>query len=334
MQEAKTKYLDYIIKVKGVSLKYAEVSGINIDKVIRYLSDEYGISDRQQVTRDHLDKFQGHIMRQDYAKNTKEGILRVGALFFRYLFDFELIKENIGLIIEPPKKGKHIPRDIMNIDEIKFLYTVPDQETLIGIRDLCIMKSLYGATMRPIELFNLNLEDVDLVRFQGVVKRPKNKHDRVVHFDRYTAGIIKKYLEKVRPWLLKGKESKKVFITEKGTNLSRGSWAAHFSRKYKPIMDEKFKKHITPYCFRHTSATHWLDSGAKQKKDILPFVQRQLGHKSLESTVIYTHVAIEPLRQMFKMYHPREISLKALHKVPTPDEIIAKIKTEEPPPVA
>lgn len=152
-----------------------------------------------------------------------------------------------------------------------------------------------------------------------------------MHFDRYTALLIKKYLDKVRPWLLKGNKSNKIFITEKGTNLCRTAWASHFSTRYKPVMEEKFKKNITPYVFRHTSATQWLDSGAQQKRDILPFVQRQLGHKSLESTVIYTHVAIEPLRQMFKMYHPREISLKALHKVPSPDEIIAKITTDEPP---
>ena len=112
----------------------------------------------------------------------------------------------------------------------------------------------------------------------------------------------------------------------------QSSWAVYFSQKYKPVMDGKFKKNITPYSFRHTSATHWLDSAAKQKKDALPFIQRQLGHESLESTVIYTHVAIEPLRQMFKMFHPREISLKSIHKVPSPDEIISKLNDDQPPP--
>ena len=60
-------------------------------------------------------------------------------------------------------------------------------------------------------------------------------------------------------------------------------------------------------------------------QDVLPYVQRQLGHESLESTAIYTHVAIEPLRQMFKQYHPREIVLKKIHKIPQPDDIISSL---------
>lgn len=109
---------------------------------------------------------------------------------------------------------------------------------------------------------------------------------------------------------------------------------ARFDYLLNPVMDQKFRKNITPYSFRHTSATHWLDSAARQKRDVLPFIQRQLGHESLESTAIYVHVAIEPLRQMFRMYHPREISLKAIHKVPTPDEIISKLKDDLPSPEA
>jgi site-specific recombinase XerD len=332
MQTHKAKYLEFILKTKGVSVKYADVASIHIEKVIKFLGEK-GIADINLVTRKDLDAFQEEIMREPYANITKQNILMACALFFRYLYDYGFIKDNPGLVIEPPRKEEHIPRNIMNTEEIKFLFTLPNQEDLIGIRDFCIMSLLYSSAMRTIELFNLKLEDVDLVRSQAVVKRPKNKRDRIVCFDRYTAFYLKKYLDKVRPWLLRSGKSDHFFISATGTNLSKASWAAHFSRKYKPAMDKKFKKHITPYAFRHTSATHWLDSGAKQHRDVLPFIQRQLGHESLESTAIYTHVAIEPLRQMFRMYHPREISLKALHRVPSPDEIIGKHKDgpEEPP---
>ncbi len=187
------------------------------------------------------------------------------------------------------------------------------------------MSLLYSSAIRTKELFNLKLEDIDLRRFQAIIRRPKNKRDRIVHFDRYTAHFLKKYLDKVRPWFLRGRETNSFFISATGSDLTKGSWAAHFSNKYKPAMEEKFKKNITPYVFRHTSATHWLDNAAKQKRDVLPFIQRQLGHESLESTVIYTHVAIEPLRQMFRQYHPREISLKNFQRIPSPDEIISKL---------
>ena len=314
-----------------MSPNYASGSAVNIDKVIRFLEDA-GVTDIQQVTRQHLDRFQEHIMAKSYANSTKLGILAAVGLFFRYLSDYGIIKDNPGLVIELPQKEDRIPRNIMNEEEIRFLLTLPDQNDLLGVRDLGIMSLLYSSAVRPKELFGLKLEDVDLIRNQALIRRPKNKRDRIVHFDRYTSFFLKKYLDRVRPWLLKNGTSDVFFISATGSDLLQSSWAAYFSQKYKPVMDEKFRKNITPYSFRHTSATHWLDSAARQKKDVLSFIQRQLGHESLESTVIYTHVAIEPLRQMFRMYHPREISLKAIHKVPSPDEIISKLKDDQPPP--
>ena len=332
LDDLKNKYVDFMLMTKGVTREHCSTITVHVNKLIKLLNEK-NIADPTLVTRVHIDEFQESIIRHPYADTTKEDILRVVSLFLRWLFDYGHIKENIGLVIEPPRKPQHIPRNIMNEEEIKFLLTLPNQEDLIGVRDLCVMKLLYSSSARPKELFRLKLDDVDLVRYQAIIRRPKNKRDRIVHFDRYTAFFLKKYLKIVRPWLLKSGQSDQLFISATGSNLTNSSWAAHFSRKYKPIMDEKFKKNITPYAFRHTSATHWLDSGAKQHRDVLPFIQRQLGHESLESTVIYTHVAIEPLRQMFKMYHPREISLKALHKVPSPDEIIGKQKDkpEDPP---
>lgn len=216
------------------------------------------------------------------SDSTKLGILSAVALFFRYLSDYGIIKDNPGLVIELPQKEDRIPRNIMNEEEIRFLLTLADQNDLLGIRDLCIMSLLYSSAVRPKELFNLRLENLDLVRNQALVRRPKNKRDRIVHFDRYTPFFLKKYLDKVRPWLLKNGTSHMFFISATGSDLLQSSWAAHFSQKYKPIMDAKFRKNITPYSFRHTSATHWLDNAARQKKDVLPFIQRQLGHGSLE----------------------------------------------------
>ena len=163
---------------------------------------------------------------------------------------------------------------------------------------------------------------------EQLVRRPKNKRDRIVHIDGYTNFFIKKYLKNVRPWLLKGNDSDYLFISAIGTRLSPTSFAAHFRVRYRPLIKEKFRKEISPYVFRHSAATHWLDKGAKKKKDILPYVQRQLGHESLESTVIYTHVAIEPLREMFKKYHPRETTLNSSHKIPSPNDIITPLEGE------
>ncbi|MBL7071735.1 MAG: tyrosine-type recombinase/integrase [Candidatus Omnitrophica bacterium] len=207
--------------------------------------------------------------------------------------------------------------------------SLPDKNDLIGTRDFCVMSLLYSSMMRPKEIFSLKLKDIDFRLKQILVRRPKNRKDRIVHIDTYTVFFIKKYIKDVRPWLLKSKQSDNLFISATGTDLNRSAFAAHFSRRYRPVIKEKFQKDVTAYTFRHSSATHWLDSGAKKKKDILPYVQRQLGHESLESTAIYTHIAIEPLRQMFKQYHPRELDLKKLHKIPSPDDIISPLEDDK-----
>lgn len=292
MEKYKNSYIDFILKTKGVSRAYAKVCEYYLRRFCEFFKQK-SISDITTLTRTDLDEYQRHILRRNSATTTKHSVLMTASLFFRYLYDYGHIKEDIGIVIELPKMEQRIPRNIMNENEIAHLFSLPDKTSLIGIRDMCIMKLLYSSAMRPKEIFNLMLDDVDFKRNQAVVRRPKNKRDRIVHFDRYTAFFIKKYIKEARTWLLKNGHSNHLFISATGSDLSSNSWAAYFSQKYKPVMKEKFKKNITPYAFRHSSATHWLDSGAKQKRDVLPYIQRQLGHESLESTAIYTHVAIE-----------------------------------------
>ena len=283
----------------------------------------------EDVTREHLSKYQDMIMKSGTATKTKRDELLAVALFFRYLCDYEYIEENPALIIDPPKRIYRFPKDILGEQEIACLLKLPDQNDLLGTRDFCIMSLLYSSMMRTKEIFNLKLDDIDLRLKQILVRRTKNKRDRIVHIDGYTAFFIKKYLKNVRPWLLKNNKSDNLFISATGTDLTRNSFAAHFGQKYKPLIKEKFKKDVSPYVFRHSSATHWLDSGARKHKDILPYVQRQLGHESLESTAIYTHIAIEPLRQMFKSYHPRELNQRNLRKIPSPEDIISPLEKDK-----
>jgi len=328
METYVNEYIDFLLKTKATSIAYANYSASHLRKLIKFF-EEKELKDMTKVTRVHLDEFQQSIMQKTCASATKKSILSTVALFFRFLYDYGYIEENVGLVIETPRKEHKIPRSIMNEEEIKFLLTLPSCDDLMGLRDIYIMKLLYSSAMRPKEIFNLKLENIDLKRNQAIVRRPKNRRDHIVHFDRYTAYYLKKYIKNARPWLLHDKTSDYLFISAIGTDLSSSSWGTYFRNKYKPIMEKKFKKNITPYAFRHTSATHWLDSGARQKRDVLPYIQRQLGHESLESTAIYTHVAIEPLREIFKKYHPRELTLKNLHKIPSPEDIISPLEGEE-----
>jgi len=274
MEKYKDKYLDHLIKIKGVTHEYARIVKMRVNKVIEFLG-KMRVEKIQDVTRGHLDRYQDMIMKSDYTVKTKRDELLAIALFFRYLHDYEYIEENPGLIIDPPKRIYHFPRDILGEHEIAYLLGAPDQNDLIGIRDFCVMSLLYSSMMRTKEIFNLKIEDIDFRLKQILVRRPKNRRDRVVHISSYTVFFIKKYIKNARPWLLKSNKSDNLFISATGTNLSRNSFAAHFGVRFKPLIKEKFKKDISPYVFRHSSATHWLDRGAKKKKDVLPYVQRQ-----------------------------------------------------------
>lgn len=328
MEEYRNKYIDHLVRFKAVSREYARTVQSRLNKLLQFLKEK-GVKRMEDVTREHLYGYQEMILKAEYTQKTKRDELLAIALFFRYLYDYELIADNPGLVIDPPKKIHNLPRDILGEHEIAYLLRVPDKKDLIGIRDFCIMSLLYSSMMRPKEIFSLKLKDIDFRLKQVLVRRSKNKRDRIVHIDTYTVFFIKGYLKDVRPWLLKSNQSDNLFISATGTDLSRDSFSAHFSRRYRPAIKKKFQKDVTAYVFRHSSATHWLDSGARKKKDILPYVQRQLGHESLESTAIYTHIAIEPLRQMFLQYHPRELDLKKLHKIPSPDDIISTMDDEK-----
>ena len=321
MEISKQKYLEHLTKVKAVSREYINTVTGRLNKLTEYFKAQ-GIDDAALVAREDIVKYQDYVMAKDITVLTKRDELMAIALFFRFLHDYEYIKENPALVIDVPKKPFHLPRDILGEHEIAYLLHLPDQHDLIGVRDFCIMSLLYSSMMRPKEIFNLKVNDLNLNDKQALVRRPKNRRDRIVHIDGYTTFFLRNYLKNIRPWLLKGNPSENVFISATGSDFKAPSFAAHFGQKYRPKVREKFNKDVSPYVFRHSSATHWLDAGARKKRDILAYVQRQLGHESLESTAIYTHVAIEPLREMFKKYHPRDLQHKAVHSIPSPQELI------------
>lgn len=317
MEKWRDKYLEHLTKAKSVCREYITRVRGRIDRLFEFLR-ESGIEEIADVKRDHISQYQNLIMKKpSLIKATKRDELQAIDLFFKFLHDYEYIEENPALVIDLPRKPFRLPRDILGEHEIAFLLTLPSHLDLIGIRNFCIMSLLYSSMIRPKEIFELKLVDVDLRHKQVIIRRPKNKRDRIVHIDTYTAFFLKKYVKNARPWLLKDKNSENLFISITGSNLTRSAFAAHFSDKYKPVIKEKFHKDVSPYVFRHSSATHWLDEGAKKKKDVLAYVQRQLGHESLESTAVYTHVAIESKRQVFQGYHPREVRFKRHHAIPS-----------------
>lgn len=197
-----------------------------------------------------------------------------------------------------PKKPKRLPRNIMETTDVERVLALPDMHTPQGYRDRAILEVLYSTALRREEIANLELGDVDTAGGYVYVREGKGGKDRVVPLGKSACEIVKNYLTGIRPQWPNAPKDKHLFLNRWGRGMKPNAvWAV--VRKYAKAAD--LDKPVAPHSFRHACATHMLRNGAPIRQ-----LQEMLGHDSLESTQIYTHVAINDLRAMHKKFHPRE----------------------------
>jgi tyrosine recombinase XerC len=216
--------------------------------------------------------------------------------FFRYLNRVGMISSNPAQQIQSPKYKKKLPV-FLSIQEALEVLQLPDMDTSEGLRDRAILEIFYGTGIRLRELTNLDVDDIDM--FQGVIRiLGKGRKERLVPLGKNATNLIQKYLKIRHDFLSK-------------SNVSDGS--ALFLNRGKRIAPRFVQRRVTfylsqissetslsPHVLRHTFATHLLDAGAD-----LEAVKELLGHASLSTTQIYTHVSVEKLKHIYKQAHPR-----------------------------
>lgn len=221
--------------------------------------------------------------------------------FFKFLCREGLARSNPARYVASARRAKRLP-EFLSIEEAERLMALPDRDSSLGLRDVAILEILYGSGIRLRELTGLNLLDVDLYA-RTLTVRGKGKRERVVPLGRMAARALEAYLPE-RQSILEGR----------GIRASRGDGGPLFTnrlggrlgprgvqlivRKYLGRIAETRGTH--PHVLRHTFATHLLDRGAD-----LRAVQELLGHRSLSSTQIYTHVSVERLKRAYARGHPR-----------------------------
>ena len=193
------------------------------------------------------------------------------------------------------KPSKHLP-DVLDVDTmLGFLDGLPMENTL-QIRNKVMMETLYGCGLRVSELLGLTIHDLNFAD-QALLVRGKGSKQRFVPFGNNLEQLLKEYIAQIRPALMKFKSTDVLFLNNRGDKLSRmGFWKI----LRQATLDAGIKQEITPHTFRHSFATHLLEGGVN-----LRIVQVLLGHASLNTTQIYTHVDISHLIDTYKMYHPR-----------------------------
>ncbi len=237
-------------------------------------------------------------IRELYRKNSKRTIARkLSTLrtFFDYLIREEIVKNNPARLLSNPKLEKKIP-SFLNIEEVFALVESPDDSPL-GKRDRAIIEMLYATGMRVSELVGLNIEDVDF-KSELVLVRGKRRKERIVPLGKPALEALRKYLP-VRREIMEsnGETHTALFVNNRGRRLTARS-VERIVDKY--IVKTSIMRKISPHALRHTFATHLLNAGAD-----LRTIQELLGHSSLSTTQVYTHVEVEKLMQVYMKSHPR-----------------------------
>ncbi|MEW6698571.1 MAG: tyrosine recombinase XerC [Bacillota bacterium] len=214
--------------------------------------------------------------------------------FFRFIYNHGVVKANPMLRMANPKQEKRLPIFLYQ-EEAGQLVEAPETTTSLGLRDRALLELLYATGIRVSELVTLDRHDIELNR--GYLRvMGKGSKERLVPIHDRAVAALEHYMRHVRPGIAQ-QDCSSLFVNYKGTRLS--------DRGVRKIIDKYCRQvglnnNISPHAIRHSFATHLLDNGADLRS-----VQELLGHVSLSTTQIYTHVTKQKLKKVYKLHHPR-----------------------------
>ncbi len=215
--------------------------------------------------------------------------------FYRYLVRERLLSEDPSARIDAPKLGRSLPKSLTE-EEVEALLAAPDSATILGMRDRTMLEVLYASGLRVSELVGLTLSQINLQ--QGLVKViGKGNKERLVPLGEEALSWVERYVREARGLLLGTAQSDVLFPSRRGSAMTRQAFWQLIKRY---AQQAGISKPLSPHTLRHAFATHLLNHGAD-----LRVVQLLLGHSSLSTTQIYTHVARERLKDLHARHHPR-----------------------------
>ncbi len=215
----------------------------------------------------------------------------------KFLKFYDLVPDTNAL--QGPKLMRRLPV-VLSVREVLDILAIPQGDDFRQVRDSAILETLYASGMRISELIDLDFS-VYAPEIAFIMVTGKGNKERLVPLGTYAVKAIDRYINTSRPRLLKERsDSNRLFLTQRGRGFSRsGMWKLIHGY----IMKSGIKKKVTPHTFRHSFATHLLEGGAD-----LRVVQELLGHASINTTQIYTHLNREYLLEVHRQFHPRSLS--------------------------
>ena len=291
-----THYIDYL-KLER-SLSENSIAAYEHDVLLFYQFLELsGLSlEMKQVTHETVESFFAYLYDIHIGAKSQARILSGLKSFFHYLMEEGLLDKDPTALISSPSLGRHLP-EVLSVEEIQRMIDSIDLSEPNGHRNKAMIEVLYCCGLRVSELIGLQLSNV--YREEGFVRViGKGQKERLVPIGHNSLKILFQYVEGARLHVpVKPKFTDTVFLNRRGTALTRQS----VFLLVKSLAEANgIQKHISPHTFRHSFATHLLEGGAN-----LLAVQQMLGHASVSTTEIYTHISDEVLRDTMATYHPR-----------------------------
>jgi integrase/recombinase XerD len=268
--------------------------------------DMRGLDKPQDINKAMLEGYRKHLhyyrKRNGYPLSvpTQHSLLAPLRAFFKWLNKENHILYNPASDFELPRLPKRLPKYILTVEEINDMLNHTAVYGKVGIRDRAIMETFYSSGIRRMELANLKIQELDLERGTLTIFEGKWQRDRVVPVGERASLWIQKYLDEVRPTLVRDEDSGYLFLTNSGEPFVKNR-ITDLVKRYKEAVgiDKPGASHL----FRHAMATHMLENGAD-----IRYIQMILGHVNLSSTEIYTQVSIKKLKEVHKATHPARIS--------------------------
>ena len=286
MLEQVYEYLNYLEIERGLSQNTLDAYRRDVFSLLEYLKNELKIENFTQIKRQHLSSFNRELAKNNIKPSSV--VRKIASIkgFFRFLCIKKIIEKNPALSLGIPKVPKKLPK-VISIGEIEKIL-----EGKLNTEEKAIFELLYATGLRVSELVNLEIKHTDLKT--GIVRTMgKGSKERIIPIGKKAKEALGVYLKKREIFILnsgfENKDKKYVFINQDGKKITR-----QFVWKFIKNLGEKIQKDISPHTIRHSFATHLLENGAD-----LRAVQELLGHSSIVTTQLYTHISKKRLREVY-----------------------------------
>jgi len=301
MTDVVTDFLRYLEGERNVSSHTLRAYATDLSQFLAFLGDDPESGDAgastallQNVDRHTIREYLAELQRLGMSSRTLARRLAALRSFFKYLHGRGTCKTNPAKMVSARKLGRPLPH-VLAVDEVGRLVEAPDVSTVLGKRDRAILETLYSTGVRAGELVALHLNQVDLIS-GTVTVLGKGRKERMALLGSPAVKALRDYLA-VRSELAKDKGVRHVFVNHRGGPLTSRS-VQRIVHKYAAATLPTHRD-VSPHTLRHSFATHMLNRGADLRS-----VQELLGHASLTSTQIYTHLTTERLKEVYKRAHP------------------------------